>query len=43
MCVVPHEAFALMMEISRMDMSHGKTMGEMRMRWRDCLERAITL
>jgi hypothetical protein len=26
MCVVPHEAFVLMMEISRMDMSHGKTM-----------------
>jgi hypothetical protein len=43
MCVGPHEALALMMEMSRMDMSHGKTFEEMRMRWRDCLKRAITL
>jgi len=43
MCVGSHEAFALMMEVSRVDMSHGKKFEEMRMHWRDCLKRAITL
>jgi hypothetical protein len=43
LCVVPHQAFELMMQISRVDMSHEKTIEEMRMQWRDCLVRAITL
>jgi len=39
MCVVSHQAFELMMQIGRVDMSHEKTIEEMRMQWRDCFDR----